>query len=151
MSGANASAIDYSNFSLDDLPDLPEFVTFPTGAYFVNIVEGIQFKTIGDHPAYTAKLTLVEIAEIEEGALDDGEAPPKAGDSCDVVFMVDNEFGQGALKKFLAPIAAAMGTRDIKSILKQSKGLKLAVLGTRSKPDAKDRRFFRPTAVEVQS
>lgn len=132
---------DFSLDTLDDLPDLPEFTTFPTGAYVVELKEGIVAKTVADHPAYTAKLTLVEIHEIEDGALLEGEAPPKPGDSCDIVFMLDNDYGKGALKKFLTPIGTAMGTKDIKTIAAALKGAKLGILGKR---DVKgEKKYFR--------
>lgn len=140
MSNAKGSinAIDL-DASLDDIADLPAFTAFPTGAYLINLQNGLEPKKIGDHPAIQAAMTLKEIIELHEDNLDDGEEPPKVGDVATQPFMMDNEFGAGNFKFFSTPIAVnIIGDKraKIRSIIEQSKGIDMLIVVKRRRGKA---------------
>lgn len=139
------------DMTLDDIEQLPGFATFPTGAYTVNLVDGICFKQIGDHPAAEARLKLEEIAELDPSNLDadENEKPPTIGDICSIAFMRDNKIGASQLREFLEPISVSLGTRSIADMCdlgdgkgsNRSKGMKLLVIIHRDHDKAKDKKY----------
>lgn len=135
-----ADEADFSlDMTLDDIDDLPEFKAFPTGAYLVLLAKGIEDKTaagnmINDKPALTVPMTLVEIVELEEKNLDEGEVAPKVDDVATVAFMMNKDeksgqaIGQGMFKRFAAPIMETAGATNIRELIQKSKGMKLLVV-----------------------
>lgn len=99
--------------SLDDLLDLPEFKNFPAGAY--NGTMELNVKQMGDNPGVELKFTNAEVVELS----DPTQEAPAQGATTSVGFLLNNEFGQGALKKVLESLReglqlpATMSTRDI--------------------------------------
>lgn len=144
---ADKTSIDFDNYSLDDLPDLPGFVTFPTGAYKIRLEEGLVRKTVGEHETVECRMTLVEVLEIPNA---EEASEVKQNDVCSTLFMLDNEFGLGKLKLFATPIAKHLGVKRLPEILAGSKGLELIVAGKRttSKKD-KDATFFNIVNVDM--
>ena len=111
---------------LDDLKDLPEFKVFPPGAHRCTI--NSSTKEINSHPAVEAKLTLISHEELSDATAEACEA----GTECSVAYMLDNEFGQGNLKKTVAPLAAHFGTTSLRDTFEAAKGAEvLAVTKTR--------------------
>lgn len=138
------------DFDLDNLADLPSFKAFPTGAYVIQLEKGLERKKVAEHDCVEAVITLVERMEVANDALEQGEELPKPGDKCSILFMLDNEMGQGKLKEFIAPIKEKMGVSSFKAISDASKGLKLLVVGKRvSDKQDKDKKFFNPVQVAV--
>ena len=108
--------------NLDDIADLPEFKPFPAGAHRVTI--NFESKPIGTHPALVMKLTAIETLE-----LSDASATPVApGDTTDVSFMLDNEFGLGNMKLALAPLAAHFGTSKASETTAAAQGAEVLVV-----------------------
>lgn len=134
--------------TLDDIDDLPGFVVFPSGAYRVELVEGMEEKKINEHPAIEAAMTLQEVMEMTE-PLADGEEPPKTGDVCTLSFMRDNKYGVAAFKEFAKPLAERLGTRVIGELCSQSKGLQLLVVIKRTYDEKKDRYYPKVKKVSV--
>lgn len=139
MSSNPHTSMDLNNFSLDDLPDLPAFVTFPTGSFHVVLVDGLERKTIGEHPAVEMKMTLKEVVELANA--DDG-SDIKPLDVCSTIFLLDNAFGMGKLKEVMKPIAAHCGSQSFVDIAIASKGLEVVVTGKRTYDKVKDRHYF---------
>lgn len=103
--------------NLDDLPDLPEFVVPPAGAYSAEILS-CEEKKIGEHPAVEMKFKLLETLELANAS----DAPIAPGTECGVSFMLDNEFGVGGLKAAMAPLKAALGTTSARETMAACKG-----------------------------
>ena len=151
MSDDKEFSLDLDTMSLDDIDDLPSFKPFPTGAYLVNLAEGINFKLIGTHKdSAEIPLVLKEIlAEIDKSDLDDGELPPKAGDKCNVLYMTDNVTGAGFLKEFLKPLAKVTGPMPLRQMGKIIKGMDVAIIGVRTYDKVKDRYNFNVKQISV--
>lgn len=146
------------DMSLDDIDDLPQFKTFPSGAYHVVLTDGIVRKEVGTPPkdCAEASMTLVSIEELTEvlpnaNAIVAGDAdePPKVGDVMTLLFQLTNETGAGFFKEFLKPIAAHNGTKNIQENVDKSKGLHLMVIIKRTWNKDKERFFGNAKQVAV--
>lgn len=138
------SSTEVKNFdsltTLDDIDDLPTFATFPTGSYHVVCDDGIERKVVNDKQVATINLRLVETLEMT-GTLDQGEAPPKPGDIESFMFQLDNETGQGFYKQVLKALADKLGTKEIKPLEQNSKGINFLIVQKRTFNKEKDRNF----------
>ena len=119
----NISALLDSN--LDDLADLPEFVTPPAGAYTATILSAVERK-IGTHDAVEFKFRLEETQELANA----GDTPVQNGTETSVSFMLDNEFGVGALKEMMKPIKAHTGLASVRENMAAAKGLQVLLVTT---------------------
>ena len=109
--------------SIDDLADLPEFAVFPNGVH--KVVIKWESKEVNKHPCLELGMTAVETVELAN-ATDD--TPLVAGATSSVLFMLDNEFGQGKMKTVMAALAAACGTKSIKETMEASNGMEVQVV-----------------------
>ena len=80
------------------------------------------------------KLKLVETLELA----DPSSTPDEPGTESSVVFMLDNEFGQGNLKTVLKPIGAHLGIDKLVDIVTWSKGMEVTVI-TKQRKDKEDK------------
>lgn len=125
------------DFLLDDIEDLPGFVVFPTGGYTVELKEGIEEKEFEDKKSgltkkfYGVNMTLLEVLEVNPSALDDGEALPKEGDVCSMLFDRGHRFGMGAFKDMFRKTAEQFGCKTAGELKANSKGLKLVIAAKR--------------------
>ena len=117
------------DMSLDELADLPEFVVYPAGAYRCTL--NIEAKKIGEHPA--VELSFKHIETVEKGSETDEDVTP--GTECSAAFMLDNQFGQGNLKKVVAPLVAHFGTPKLSEIAANKDLEVLLVSKTRQNKD----------------
>lgn len=108
--------------NLDDLADLPEFGTFPAGSHLVTIK--FEEKEVNSHPCIELQMTAIETKELSNPA----DTPLKAGDQGSVLYMMDNEFGQGNFKKMIKPIAAATGQSNIRGVMEAANGMEVEVV-----------------------
>lgn len=134
--------------NLDDLADLPEFVVPPAGAYNATIIDFSE-KKIGEHPAVELKFRLNETMELANAT----DAPVAPGTETSVAFMLDNEFGVGALKAVLAPMKVAFGTSTVRETLEACKGatimLVTKVRSGKKGTDSEDKKYLGIQKVEV--
>ena len=145
MNDMTANLLD-SN--LDDLPDLPEFVVPPAGAYNTTILD-ITEKKIGEHPAVEVKFRFdatIELANPSDEAIKDGT-------ECSVAYMLDNEFGVGGLKALLKPLGAALGTATSRATMEGAKGMQVMVVtkvrNGKKGTDKEDQRYLSIAKLEV--
>jgi hypothetical protein len=123
MSDANNSAINsLLDAQLDDLADLPEFGTYPAGTHKVSIKW--ESKTVNNHPCIELQMRAIETVELANPT----DAPLSAGSEGSVLFMLDNEFGQGALKALMKPLAAETGQGSISGIIEATNGMEVTVV-----------------------
>lgn len=109
--------------SLDDLADLPEFSNFPAGAHKCTL--SIVQKTINNKPAMEVKLTGIETVELSKPEEDQ---PINAGAVSSAAYFMDNEFGQGAFKKLIAPLAAHLGVSTLREVVEQAEGMEVTAI-----------------------
>ena len=117
--------------TLDDLDDLPSFKPFSPGAHRVLATFGT--KEINSKAAVTLDFKLIETLELA----DPQDAMPKEGDESNTMFMLDNEFGQGNLKKCAAPFSEALGFTTIREIVEGVKEVECIII-TSIRPDRND-------------
>lgn len=103
--------------SLDDLADLPEFASFPAGVHRCTV--SLTKKEINSKPAIEVKLVAIETVELSKPEED---KPVNAGQVSSAAYFLDNEFGQGAFKKLVAPLAASLGVSSLRELLEQAEG-----------------------------
>jgi hypothetical protein len=108
--------------SLDDLADLPEFGTYPAGSHKVTIKW--EQKEVNKHPCVELQMTAIETEELSNPA----DTPLNPGTEGSVLFMLDNEFGQGKLKQIIKPLAAATGQTSLRGIMEHSNGMEVSVI-----------------------
>ena len=109
--------------SIDDLADLPEFAVFPNGVHRVLI--NWESKEVNKHPCMELKMKAVETVELANPAED---SPLAAGTESSVLFMLDNEFGQGKFKSIIKSLASATGTSKISEAVEASNGMEIQVV-----------------------
>lgn len=123
---------------LDDIDDLPSFAVFHSGSVLVNLSKQ-ERKEVGDHDAWVVTATLKDWLEPTELPLP-GEKLAGAGDVMDIAFMLDNEFGQGKMKEFLAPFKAKLGLTKTKELWEAIVGMDIVLVGKRTpKDDGKEK------------
>lgn len=124
--------------NLDDMNDLPSWKVFPAGVYLVKPEVTIESKknktTKKDETQITIGATLIEIRELDDPSTPD-DKKPVVGDVTSARFTWENEFGQGALKEILKPIAAATGKTKAMELLEilGAQDSILMVMGVRTK------------------
>lgn len=109
--------------SIDDLADLPEFAVFPNGVH--RVIIDWESKTVNDHACIELKLKAIETVELANPAAD---TPLVAGTESSVLFMLDNEFGQGNFKTLAKQLGAALGLSKIGEVVEASKGMEVQVV-----------------------
>lgn len=109
--------------SIDDLADLPEFAVFPNGVH--RVIIDFESKEVNKHPCVELKMKAVETIELANPAAD---TPLEAGTESSVLFMLDNEFGQGKFKSIVKTLAEACGTSSIKETVEAAKGMEVQVV-----------------------
>ena len=97
---------DLLDANLDDLADLPEFGIYPSGVH--RVIINWESKEVNKHPSMEMKMKLIETVELANPAEDQ---PVAAGTESSSLFMLDNEFGQGAFKQIMKVLAGACGHR----------------------------------------
>ena len=118
--------------SIDDLADLPEFGIYPSGVH--RVIINWESKEVNKHPSMEMKMKLIETVELANPAEDQ---PVAAGTESSALFMLDNEFGQGAFKQIMKVLASACCTNKISETVDASQGMEVQVV-VAVKPDKKD-------------
>lgn len=108
--------------SIDDLADLPEFAVFPNGVHKVRIKW--EKKEVNKHPALELKMALIETVELANAA----DTPLAVGAESNILYMLDNEFGQGKMKEIMKVLSAATGTAKISETMEASNGMEVQVV-----------------------
>jgi len=109
--------------SIDDLADLPEFQVFPNGVH--KVIINWESKEVNKHPSMELKMKAIETVELANPAAD---SPLAAGTESSVLFMLDNEFGQGKFKSIIKQLAEATGSTKISEAVEASNGMEVQVV-----------------------
>lgn len=109
--------------NLDDLADLPEFGTYPPGTHKVTIK--FEEKEVNNHPCVELQMVAIETEELANPGVDQPLTPGAQGS---VLYMLDNEFGQGNLKKTIKPLAAMLGVSSLRAVIEGANGMEVSVV-----------------------
>ena len=130
--------------SLDDLPDVPMFVTWPDGAYRCSVT--LTLKEINEQPVAEALYTLKEVLELANPS----DTAPQAGATNNEAFFLSKEIGQGKLKEFLLPFATHFGEPNVQALIDLIKNIEVDVVNkARKDKEDKTRRYFTSIAIEI--
>lgn len=132
--------------SLDDVADLPPFIAPPKGHYAL-MLEKFEQKVVNDKPAVSMNLVVVSTLELANKS----EEAVKDGTKFNLLFMMDNEFGQGAFKAIAKPLAAGlgMGAPKVSDILALTNISIKAAVGQRADKKDKDKVYSSIGNLEV--
>ena len=113
--------------TLDDLADLPEFKPFAPGSYIVSL--SIKDKTaqkdrINGHPGFEFKLKVQEVLELN----DKEGVPPAIGDETSILYLLDNDIGQGNFKNLMKVTAEHFGAKSNRELLADLQGATVMVI-----------------------
>jgi hypothetical protein len=108
--------------TLDDLKDLPSFTPYAAGAH--KVLASFAMDKVNGKDVIKLNFVYLELVELE-----DPEAEvPKEGDTSNVMFMLDNEFGLGNFKKCAAPFAEALGLTSLRDIVEGVKDVEVLIV-----------------------
>jgi len=138
------SVLDLLDAKLDDLADLPEFKPFAAGVHKVLATFGT--KEINSSTVVTLDFVYMECIELADA----NEAEPKAGDTANTMFMLDNEFGQGNLKKCALPFCAALELTTIREVIEGVKDVECIIISSirKDKTDP-DKKYLQVKEIDV--
>lgn len=139
----NTNLDDLLDLSLDDIADLPEFKVFPAGAHRCTMA--LEKKEINKHPAWELKLTVIETVELP----DPTETPPEAGTESSVAFMMDNEFGQGNLKRVITPVGQHFGIAKMGALAEASRGAEVLAVTKQRQNKEKTQTYLDIVSLQV--
>lgn len=109
--------------TLDDLADMPEFKPYPAGTH--RVIIKLEFKKdVAGHPAYEVKLKAVETMELSNTA----DTPLAQGAETSVLYLMDNELGQGGFKKILRAAVDKFGAMKNSELIEASQNAEVAVV-----------------------
>jgi len=139
-----SSVDDLLDSTLDDLEDLPTFSPFPAGAH--RVAATASFKEINGKTCVDLSFKAMETLELANTS----DTPVKAGDESSTLFMLDNEFGRGNMKKCLTPIGEALGTASIRETIEQCKDVECVILTSiRVDKNDKDKKYLNVKELQV--
>lgn len=128
----NNAELAMYDFSIDELPDLPEFVVWPAGVYKV---EGVSLKAVSLGDKSGLKLT-VKLESVEAVKPADAKHP-ELGTEYSWNFLLEGksdratEFAQGKVKHLLAPFKVlTQGNGSLPAIAQVVPGAKFSVVTT---------------------
>lgn len=114
--------------TLDDLADMPEFKPFPAGTHIIlgTLIDKTAKKDqVGGHPCFEFKMVAQETVELADATTTE---PLVKGAETNVLFMLDNEMGQGQFKALLAGVATKFGPAPNRELAAQVKNLEMLVV-----------------------
>lgn len=114
------SVEDLFSANIEDLADLPAYETPPAGSYILRV--SCDVKKINEKDAVEAAYEVVETVELA----DPSSTPSVPGTKFSQAFMLNNEYGVGNLKKFLAPFQEHFGAANIGALLGEVKDVTIA-------------------------
>lgn len=102
--------------TLDDLADMPEFKPFPVGTHAVVLTivdKTAKDKRVNGHPGFEVKMKAIETLELAKP----DDTPLVAGAETSVLYLLDNEIGQGSFKKLLATASEHFGAKTNRELI----------------------------------
>jgi hypothetical protein len=109
--------------TIDDLMDAPTFEPFKAGSHRI-VISDIEQLVVNKHPSFKVKLKLLETLELGNSS----DTAQAAGSEAEVLYMMDNEMGQGNFKNILKSLAAHFGTATNRETIAAAKGAECVVI-----------------------
>lgn len=135
---------DLLDATLDDLEDLPEFKPFQPGIH--RVLASLEFKEVNSKQAVELSFKLMETMELADASME----PQKEGSEASILFMLDNEFGRGNMKKLLKPFGESLGTGVIRDVIESTTNTEcLIVTGYRKNKDDPSSPFMQVKEIRV--
>lgn len=139
---------DILDGTLDDLADMPEFRPFPVGTH--RAVMSWEDKTkkadwINGHPAYILNLKAINTEELANTE----DTPLKAGDETGVMYMLDNELGQGSWKKILSSLSEHFGAMTNRELIAASNGAEVLIVTDQRSNKDKTKKYTNVVEIQV--
>lgn len=122
---------DLMNKGMQEIDDLPDFITPPNGSYKVRV--GCEQKVQNDKPAVQFRYELLEVVELANPA----EAKPAEKSIFTETFYLNNEVGPKALKRHIKEVWDKLGG-SLGECLKSIDGQVYYVTTKQRKYDSKD-------------
>lgn len=141
MSEATMNLLDAT---LDDLADLPEFVTPPPGAYALTF-KGYEQKKVNDNACVIVTFTVAETQELASA----DSTPVEPGTEFNQMYNMSNEYGQGGLKNLCKPLGEALGVSRLSEVLEGAKGMAISATIKNRKDKNSDRVYAQVENVVV--
>lgn len=130
--------------TLDDLEDLPSFAPFSAGAH--KVLASFSTKEINGKAAVELDFEMVETLELA----DEQDPMPKQGDKANTMFMLDNEFGRGNLKKCALPFGEALQLGTIREIVEGVQSVEcIIVTGLRTDKNDATKKYLQVKELQV--
>lgn len=137
---------DILDGTLDDLADVPEFKPYPNGAHKVSI--HFERKEVNKHPCVEVKLKAQETLELTDPEKD---VPLEKGAEGSVLYMLDNEIGQGKFKELMKPFAEQYGAgKKLTELMKEANGADVAVVTTKRANKDKTKLYMDIVTIQLQ-
>jgi hypothetical protein len=130
--------------TLDDLVDLPEFKPFPNGVHSCTV--SFESKKVNNHPCVEVTMKLDETIEL---ANPEGEVAPAKGSESSVLYMLDNEIGQGKFKDLMKPFAEANPGMKLGQLIKECSGNSVIVVTSQRANKEKTKMYQDITAITL--
>jgi hypothetical protein len=107
----------------------------------------MEQKVVNKHPCIEVKLKALETVELPSGS---EEEPASVGQEATVLYMLDNELGQGKFKKLLKQLAETYGTdKTNREIMEESQNAEVLVVTTLRANKDKTKMYMDIDAVAV--
>lgn len=129
--------------TLEDLADLPEFKPYPPGSHHISIK--LEQKIVNKHPGFDFKMKLIECKELADPQKD---VAPEVGAETSILFLLDNEIGQGQFKKVLTAAAAKFGNKKNSELIADMQNAEALVI-TKLRENKKSEGTFYTDVVEI--
>ena len=123
---------------LGDLEDLPEFIVAPAGTYICSMGKK-ELKKVGENPAVTVNFKIVEVVEL---AKPDEAGEVKSGDIMGMMFILNNEFGRGNLKKMTKVLNETHGVNSLDDFIKLPDDTIMCSVTVRKTPPNKEGKVY---------
>ncbi len=132
--------------TLDDLADLPEFKPFPAGAHRVTII--LESKEVNKKPCVEMKMRAIETVDLAEPQ-SETNVPLVAGTESGVLFVLDNDIGQGKFKEIMKVLAAKFGTSKVRDTMESAKNAECLVI-TKLRTNKEDKSIVYTDVVKLE-
>lgn len=136
---------DLLDGTLDDLADVPEFKPFPNGVHLATIK--FEEKEVNKHPCVEVKFTAQETVELANPQED---KPLEKGAEGSVLYMMDNDMGQGKFKELMKPFSEVSPGLKLRALMKEHSGAAVAIVTSQRANKDKTQMYMDVVTLKLQ-
>jgi hypothetical protein len=141
---SNDKLDDLLDGTLDDLADIPEFKPYPDGVHQTQIF--FEEKKVNNHPCVEVILKFIESIEL---ANPEKDTVPAKGSEASVLYMMDNDLGQGKFKELMRPFAEANPGNKLRALMKECSGNEVLVVTSQRPNKEKTKMYMDITELKI--